>query len=97
MVLLDGDWGGQRDAISFWFSQVLSDPLVPVAVEVLQDADALSLGDDGVVDGVVGHQLEVFQSPVEAHCCCEVVHRSVLVTEFAWVVGTDGNGIPETK
>lgn len=64
-------------------------PLVPFLLEIFEDLDLVSLGDDCVVDGVIGDELEVSEAPVEGNSRGEVVHCSVLVAELSGIVGTD--------
>jgi len=66
-------------------------------VEILEDLYAFPFRHDGVVDGVVGHQFEVLEGPVETDSRCEIVHSCILISEFARIVRTDAHCIAESE
>lgn len=79
----------QRQGRALLLLQEILDPPVPIGLEAMQGGGPGELVADGVVDGVVGDQLEVPQGPVVGNRREEVVHRGVLYAELARIVRVD--------
>lgn len=82
---------------SLFALQEILDPFVPIGLETVQSGGSSELVADGVVDGVVGDQLEVSQGPVVRNSREEVVHCGILDTKFTRIVGVDSHCIAKAE
>lgn len=77
--------------------QKISNPSIPVIVELLEHMSSLSILAQCVIEGVKSHEFQVLQGPVIGHRRHEEISCGVLDSELSSVSDVDADRVSKTE